>query len=223
MNISPIAAALKGLRLAVIWSTPGRASFSAWVGVRALDRDHRQVAARREGEAHAPVGVHFLHPGEVLFGGAGVDHQAEPVLVHEIDDEVVDDAAGLVQHAGIQRLAGDLQLVDVVGHQPAQEGADVGATDVDRQHVRDVEQAAARTHRVVFLDLRAVVDRHVPAAEVDHLGAEFAMGGVERGLFESGLIGHGAPKIKKGEARIRFTPLSLVPERLRPEPGLNRR
>jgi len=60
--------------------------------------------------------------------------------------------------------------------------------------VGDVEQAASGTHGVVFLDLRAVVDRHVPAAEIDHLGAEFAVGGVERGLFE-----HGAgTKNKKG-------------------------
>jgi hypothetical protein len=56
--------------------------------------------------------------------------------------------------------------------------------DTERQHVGDVEQAASGANGVVFLDLRAVVDRHVPAAEVDHFGAEFAVGGIERSLLE---------------------------------------
>jgi hypothetical protein len=38
--------------------------------------------------------------------------------------------------------------------------------------VTDVEHAGVATYLMVFLDLRAVVKRHVPAAEVDHAGAE---------------------------------------------------
>ncbi len=159
--------------------------------IRALDRDHGEIAARGERHAHAPLAVHLLHPRKVLVRAAGVRHHAEPAFVHEIDDEVVDHAARLVEHARIQGLAGNLQLVDVVRHQPAQEGADVGALEIDGQHVGNVEQAAAGTHRVVLLDLRTVVHRHVPAAEIDHPGAEFAVGGVERSLFE-----HGAPNNK---------------------------
>ena len=56
---------------------------------------------------------------------------------------------------------------------------------------RHVEHAGVAAHLVVLVDLRAVVDRHVPAAEVDHLGAERAVGRVEDGLL-SGLDESGA-------------------------------
>src|SRR5690606_23304214 len=53
-------------------------------------------------------------------------------------------------------------------------------------HVRDVEHAGVAAHLVVLLHLRAVVQRHVPAAEVHHPGAERAVG-----IVEDGLAGHG--------------------------------
>ena len=43
---------------------------------------------------------------------------------------------------------------------------------------------ASRAHGVVLLDLRAVVDGHVPAAEIDHAGAGGAVDGVQRGRLE---------------------------------------
>ena len=57
---------------------------------------------------------------------------------------------------------------DVVGEQPQQERAHPGAAQVDGAHVRHVEHAGVTTHGVVLLDLGAVGDRHVPAAEVHH-------------------------------------------------------
>src|SRR3546814_5635830 len=53
-------------------------------------------------------------------------------------------------------------------------------------YVRDVEHAGIAAHLVVLLDLRTVVERHVPAAEVDHLRAEGAVG-----VVEDRLAGHG--------------------------------
>jgi hypothetical protein len=41
--------------------------------------------------------------------------------------------------------------------------------------VRNVEHAGVAAYGVVFLDLRAVVKRHLPAAEIDHLGAASAV------------------------------------------------
>jgi hypothetical protein len=138
------------------------------------------------GDADTAAGglVLLADPGDVLLGGAGVDDQAEPVFAEEVDDQVVDHAAFRIQHAGIQGLAGCLQLVDVVGQQAAQEGAGVGAVQVDHAHVGDVEHAGVRPHGIVFFDLRTVVDGHVPAAKVDHLGAGCAVYGIERGRFE---------------------------------------
>ena len=51
---------------------------------------------------------------------------------------------------------------------------------------RDVEDADAGAHGHVLGDEAGVFDRHVPAAEVDHLGAEAAVGGVQCGLAECG-------------------------------------
>jgi hypothetical protein len=49
--------------------------------------------------------------------------------------------------------------------------------------MRDVEHAGVRAHLMVLVDLRAIGDRHVPAAEIDHAGAEFAVAGVQHGLL----------------------------------------
>ena len=53
-------------------------------------------------------------------------------------------------------------------------------------HVADVKDADAGAYGYVFGDEPGVFDRHVPAAEVDHLRAELAMGGVQSGLTKSG-------------------------------------
>ena len=101
----------------------------------------------------------------------------------EVDDEVVEDAAVRAQQARIERLAGVLELVDVVGERIAQEIARAVAAQIERAHVRYVEHAGVAAHGVMLVDLRAVVDRHVPAAEVDHARARGAMHGMERGVL----------------------------------------
>jgi hypothetical protein len=54
---------------------------------------------------------------------------------------------------------------------------------VDHAHVRDVEHARVATHGVVLVDLRAVVQRHVPAAEIDHARTGGAVDRVQGGGF----------------------------------------
>ena len=78
-----------------------------------------------------------------------------------------------------RRLAWLLHLVDVVGNEVTQEFAGAGAAQVDHGHVRDIEHAGVATHLVVLVELRAVAERHVPAAEIDHLRAEGAVGVIE--------------------------------------------
>ena len=58
----------------------------------------------------------------VFFGGAGIDHDAEAGVGQEVDDQVVDHAAGFVEHGGVERLAGDGELGDIVGDQAGQIG-----------------------------------------------------------------------------------------------------
>src|SRR4029453_1011665 len=56
--------------------------------------------------------------------------------------------------------------------------------DVSDQHVRNIEHAGVATLSVMFFDLRAVVHRHVPAAEIAHGGAGRDVG-VVQGCLEA--------------------------------------
>src|SRR5438105_5941823 len=88
------------------------------------------------------------------------------------------------EHHAVRRAAGvfdvsHMCIVDLKGakvrallEQLLEEGPHLRALQVDDAHVRDVEHARGAAHGVVLADLRAVLHRHVPAAEVDHAGAE---------------------------------------------------
>ncbi len=110
------------------------------------------------------------------------------LLAQEIDDEVIEHAALLVEHAAVERLAAHAQLADVVGEQLLEEGAHARTREVDHAHVRDVEHAGGAAHGVVLADLRAVLDRHVPAAEIHHARAEFLVQLEERRLSSHRLL-----------------------------------
>jgi hypothetical protein len=138
-----------------------------------LHGDHREIAPLRHRDAVARRVL--ADPREILVARAGIDDEPEPLLVEVVDDEIVDDAARLEQQAAVERLAGDAQFRDIVGQQPFEERSNLRAFEIDDAHVRYVEHARIAPHRVMLLDLRAVIDRHVPAAEVDHAGAEVDM------------------------------------------------
>jgi hypothetical protein len=99
------------------------------------------------------------------------------------DDQVVDDAALGIQHARVEGFARQAQLGDVVGDQLAQPGLGVAALHVDRPHVRDIEHTGIAADDVMLLQLRTVVDGHVPAGEIDHLGAGGDVGIIKRCSF----------------------------------------
>src|SRR5690606_15039793 len=136
-------------------------------GQRALDRDHRQLPAL--GPLDLPPGSLAADPFQITLAGTGIDHQ--PVAVGQaVDDEVVEDTPVRVEHGGIQRPARRLQTTDVVGQQVLQEGGGVSAGDIHHAHVRNVEDPGLAAHLMVLLDLRTVMQWHVPAAEIDHPG-----------------------------------------------------
>jgi hypothetical protein len=83
------------------------------------------------------------------------------------------------------------------------EVAHAAALDIDRQHVRGVEQARIAPHRVMLLDLRAVVERHLPAREINPLRLGLAGRGMERGLVQAWSSG----KQKRGRAGKPALPL----------------
>ena len=65
------------------------------------------------------------------------------------------------------------ELADIVGQQPLQQRPHSRALEIDDTHVGDVEHAGCAPHGVVLADLRAVLHRHVPPAEVHDAGPEF--------------------------------------------------
>ncbi|MGH6977907.1 MAG: hypothetical protein ACRED4_01215, partial [Brevundimonas sp.] len=60
----------------------------------------------------------------------------------------------------------------------------------------DVEHARLTTHQVVLVQLRAVVDGHVPTPEIDHLGAKGAVG-----IVEQRLLGHDRVRQQRKQER----------------------
>jgi hypothetical protein len=139
----------------------------------ALHGEHRELGALTNLDAE-PGGL-LAHPREVLVARAGVDDRAEGGLAEKIDDEIVDDAGRLIEHAAVERLARQLQLADVVGEEPEEKRPDAGALEIDDAHVRDVEDTGAAAHRVMLGNLGAVLQRHVPAAEIHHPGAKLVV------------------------------------------------
>ena len=70
--------------------------------------------------------------------------------MQKVNDQIVDDATRLIEHAAIQRLARHLQASDIVGQQVLQICFRIAAADVDHGHVRDIEHAGIGTHRLVL-------------------------------------------------------------------------
>src|SRR5438477_6985890 len=106
-------------------------------------------------------------PVEVAVLVAGIhDHQVAAVG-NRIDQDIIDDAAGLVAKHGV---------LNAVRPQPREVTRDhaLGETlvfDTQLTHVRKVEEPDRFTHRAMFFADAAVLEGHDPASEVGHLGA----------------------------------------------------
>ncbi len=135
-------------------------------------------------DVHGEAAGLVFHPIQVLLAGGAIYHQPV-VVVAFVDDQIVHYPAALVEHAGVEGAAG-FDLVDVVGEQVAQVGAGVAAADVHHGHVGDVEGAGVLAHGMVLFQLGAIVDGHVPAAEIHHLAA-----GGEMGVVKGCAVTHG--------------------------------
>ena len=149
-------------------------------GTGSLDGDHGQILALGQGDSE--VARLLLHPRQIRLTGGRVDDGAIKAVVEKIRDQIVDHPAVVVEHAAIQRLAAGVELVDIVGQQPAQIIARALTLDIDHRHVRNIEHAGLATHRMMLVHLRTVMNRQRPAGELDHLAARSGMGVEQGGL-----------------------------------------
>ena len=148
--------------------------------VRTLHGNHGEV--RTLLHFHVERTRVLFDPRQILHPGRRVHHQAKMRLGKKVHDEIVNHTGVLVEHARVQRLARHLQLVHAVGEQMTQKLARARPVQIDHRHVRHVKHARIAAHGMMLFNLRAVMHRHVPAAEVHHVGAQCTMGGVEYGL-----------------------------------------
>ena len=139
--------------------------------------------------------------GDVLVAAAGVDHDEQPVGAAR-DHQVVEDAAVV---GGEERVAllEHPEVDDVDGDQRLQRRGGIVADQQHLAHVGHVEQAGLRAG-VLVLGHHAggVLDRHVVAGEGHHLGAEFDMQRVQRGLVQRGR-GRGIQGLIGGHVSLR--------------------
>ncbi len=169
-------------------------------GLRALDGEHRQLGALVQ--LHVVGAELGVHPGQILIAGRGVEHQ--PVSVVEaVDDHVVDDATALIEHGAVQRPAGAVQTFDVVGQQMLEPGLGLGAGDIDHGHMGNIEHPAIAAHFVVLLDLRAVMQWHVPTAKIDHLRAEREVQVIQRRTLSHGFLLPGVARVRTAAIRLK--------------------
>jgi len=134
-------------------------------------------------------------PRQIRLCGCGIDHQPPAGFIDEIDDEVIDHAAGFVQHARIQRLAGGAELVHRIGNEATQKRAGLRAREVNHAHVADIKHPGGAAHVVVLLHLRTVMERHLPAAKIHHPRTQGAVAGIQWSGFQhegAGIRGTGA-------------------------------
>ena len=143
-------------------------------GTGTLHRDERDpVADVGQLGVGEQVGA---HPGDVLLPGGRVDDDEEAILWRgtppfpleaAIDDDVVDDPAGLGAHHPVER-APRTQPGDVVGDQALDRGLGAGAGEQHLAHVGDVEDAGAAADGEVLVADPRVLERHLVTAELDH-------------------------------------------------------
>lgn len=151
------------------------------LGGRTLERQHGPALGAIL-QFHIEAPSVFLEPGPVLVAIGGIDHH-QKLIGDVVDEDVIHNPAiGLTEQA-IARLP-DGNGGHVAGNDVLEERHSVGAANHKAAHMANVKQAGTLPHRVVLLDDPAILDRHLPAAELNHPRAGGAMGIEERGTFE---------------------------------------
>jgi len=151
--------------------------------LRALHRDGGP-AVGDVCERHVKIPCLALQVLEILVDVAGVDDEEVAPLLETIEVGVVHRAAALVGNDAVLRLS-DVEREHIARKHVLQIRDLLRARDVDTAHVAHVEdRAAAAAVEVLGDDAAGVLNRHLPAAEVDQRGPGVLMRGIEDGALE---------------------------------------
>lgn len=91
------------------------------------------------------------HPEEILIDHGSVDHEEVVIFRGAVGDEIVDDAALVIEHERVLALAG-FDFGDVVGEHPIEPDGGGGAADEELPHVGNVKDAGFGADGVVLID-----------------------------------------------------------------------
>jgi hypothetical protein len=149
-----------------------------------LQRDHRQlVGLILDLDLHAARVL--AHPLEIDRRVRRVDDEEDFVRA-AVDEQVVDRIAVAATE---QRVADrtERNLGHEVRRDPVEELLAIRADDAHAAHVGEIEEPHLRAHGRDLVEDRTVLHGHVPAAELDHLGAEPDVLFVERSELHAGV------------------------------------
>src|SRR5215469_5005572 len=127
----------------------------------------------------------LLHPGEVLLARARIDHQQIFFLAKPMHDHIVDEGSLGIKQRRVLRLP-NREAGSVVHGNVFDSGERPWPGESDIAHVADVKNADPGAHCQVLGDNAGVLNRHIPAVELDHFCAQFSMNGVQRSLSGRG-------------------------------------
>ena len=142
-----------------------------------------------------------LHPSVILGVVAGVDDQQKIVLGEPVHDYVVDERSLRIEQRRILRLANH-QPRGVVHRHLLDRRERLRPGNAYVAHVADVKDADAVANRHVLGHQPTglgILDRHIPAVELDHLRAHLPMHAIERRLANGCHLraeSHRNPRIK---------------------------
>jgi hypothetical protein len=113
----------------------------------------------------------FLQPRKVFRCARSIYDQQKFLFPNPINDQVINNAATLVQQKGVLARP-DIELVDVICEHGVEPFARAGSLQNQLSHVRNIEDSGMISHGLMFLDDARVLHRHEPPGERNHSGAE---------------------------------------------------
>ena len=151
-----------------------------------LNRDLRVgVAQVLDGAIELP-GV-LDHPVHVFFTRAGINDQKVVSLSHLVDDDVIHKRTLGIEHGRVLALTNG-QLRRVIHGYVLDGRQGLWTMNPDVAHVTDIKDTYAGADSEMFFHQTAVLgvlDRHIPAAEIDHFRPQLAVDSVQGCLADS--------------------------------------